>query len=243
MNQYRKDIDKIYQKILKIVGKGKSYTQNYYDLIDEVISFGQYELLQDVLATKFKIDLRTYATIDDFKKTSFKKLSSYTESKSNQNLESLYVSKSVYTLGTQFFDVITSQYLGDIKQYNTSTISQALEIYTFFPQYMKDGIPSFINSPLKTVNYKTDNIVYYGEKLYQCSQNYTWNKDNKITPTFSNYWYEVYPGTQSLQNIENVSLSIYDKYSYSIDILRNYYYISYSNNNYLVSNYIDEYFE
>lgn len=243
MNQYRKEIEKLHERIIKVVSKGESYIQNYYDLIDEVIDNGKSEILQDVMATKFKIDTRTFGTIETLKKNSFKKVSGFTESKANQNLQSLYLTKGVYTIGTQFFDISTFQYLGDIKQYNTSTVSQILDVYTFYPELLRVATPKFISSPLTTLEYKKDFIVYYGDKLYLCVENYTWNKDNRITPTFSNYWTEIYPGTQSTHTINDQTISVIDRYSMSIDILRNYYYINYSNNNYIENNYIDEYFE
>jgi hypothetical protein len=242
MNQYRKDIEKLYQRIIKIVSKGESYLQSYYDLIDEYVDYGKTNILQDVMATKFKIDTTTYASIDIFKKTTFKKLASFTESKSNISLEQLFKNKNVYSLGTQFFDLTTSQYLGDIKQYDTSTISKAMDVYTFYPQFMRSAIPTFVESPSFTISYKQGNVVYFQNKLWLCVENYTWNKLNRITPTYSEYWTQIYPGTQSIHTVTTPT-SLEEKYSKSIDILRNYYYIDYSGNNYIESNYIDEYFE
>ena len=228
---------------MKVVSRGESYIQNYYDLIDEVIENGKSGVLEDVMSAKFKIDTRKYDTIDNLKKKTFKIISGFTESKSNLSLQSLFISKGVFTLGSQFFDSSTSQYLGDIKQFNTFTISQALDVYTFYPENLRVAIPKFISSPLTTLEYKVDFIVYYGEKLYLCVKNYTWNKDNRITPTFSNYWCEIYSGTMSLHTVTDQNITLIDRYSTSIDILRNYYYINYSNNNYIENNYIDEYFE
>jgi hypothetical protein len=243
VNQYRKDIEKLYERIIKIVSKGESYLQNYYDLIDEVIEYGKSGMLQDVMYTKFKIDTRTYKSIDDLKKTTFKKISNFTESQANKNLQSLFLSKGVYTLGTQFFDLTSTKYLGDIKQYNTSTTSDILDVITFYPEYLRVAIPKFISSPLMTLVYKKDSIVYYGDKLFQCVKEYTWSKENRITPTFSNYWVGVYPGTASFHTVDNQNISLIDRYSTSIDILREYYFIEYSSNNYTEPNYIDEYFE
>ena len=228
---------------MKVVSRGESYIQNYYDLIDEVIENGKSEVLEDVMSTKFKIDARKYDTIDNLKKKTFKIIAGFTESKSNLSLQSLFVNKGVFTLGSQFFDSGTSQYLGDIKQFNTFTISQALDVYTFYPEYLRVAIPKFISSPLTIIDYKKDFIVYYGEKLYLCVENYTWNKFNKITPTFSNYWCEIYPGTMSLHAVTDQNITLIDRYSNSIDILRKYYYIDYANNKYTERNYIDEYFE
>lgn len=243
MNQYRKDIEKLYERIVKIVSKGEGYLQNYYDLIDEVIEYGKSELLQDVMYTKFKIDTRTFGTIDALKKNTFKTIGGFLQSKSNQNLESLFKLKGVFSLGTQFFDLTSSQYIGDIKQYNSQTVSQILDVYTFFPELLRIGVPKYPVNPNNTLNYKKENVVYYNNKLYICVEDYTWNKDNRITPTYSNYWVEVYAGTQSLHTISDQSITLIERYSNSIDILRNYQYIDYSNNKYIERNFIDEYFE
>jgi hypothetical protein len=243
MNQYRKDIEKLYQRIIKVVSRGPSFVQSYYDLIDEVIFYGQSELLQDVMILKFKIDTKTFNNVDSLKKSSFKTVSGFTISKSVSDLESLFKLKGVYALGTQFFDSLSTQYLGDVKQFDTSTISQGLNVYTFYTEYLQSAISQFISNPLTTLIYNKDSIVYYGNKLYQCGDTYTWNKENQITPTFSNYWFEVYSGTMSLTTIQEQTKTLGERYSDSIDILRKYYYIDYSRNLYLESNYIDEYFE
>lgn len=243
MSPYRSEIEKLYNRIVKIVSKGESYLQNYYDMIDELIENRKYGQLEDVLKTKFKIDLRTYQNIDILKKNSFKIISGQLESSTNLNLKSLYTSKGVYTMGTQFFDINTTQYLGDIKQYDTLTLSQCLEVYTFAPELMRNAISKFVPSPNLTLNYKKDSVLYYNTKLYLCSKDYIWSKDNRITPTFSEYWTEIYPGTQSLHYVMNKELTLLERYGVSIDILRNYYYIDYSNNTYTEANYIDEYFE
>lgn len=243
MNQYRKDIEKLYQRIIKIVSKGDGYLQNYIDLIDEMVEYGNSELLQDVMYTKFKIDTRTFANIDALKRNTFKKVASFLQSQSNQNLDTLFKSKGVFSMGTQFFDSMSSQYLGDIKQYNSQTVSQILDVYTFFPDLLKNGIPNYPTNPNNTLDYKKENVVYYNNQLFICVQNYTWSKNNRITPTFSNYWVQVYPGTQSYHTIADQSISIIERYSNSIDILRSYQFLDYSNNKYIERNYIDEYFE
>lgn len=225
MDQYRKDIEKLYQRIIKVVSRGPFFIQSYYDLIDEVISYGQSELLQDVMILKFKIDTKTFDSIDSLKKSSFKTISGFTVSKSVLDLENLFKSKGVYALGTQFFDSTSTQYLGDIKQFDTSTISQALNVYTFYTEYIRSAISEFISDPLTTLVYNQDSIVYYGNKLYQCSDTYTWDRGNQITPTFSAYWFEVQPGTMSLTTIQDQTKSLSERYSDSIDILRQYNYI------------------
>lgn len=243
MSPYRKQIEKLYNRIYKIVSSGPSYLQNYYDLIDECIDNGQSELLQDTMYNKFKIDTTIFSDIDSLKKNTFKKIAFQTQNKTNVSLKDLYNSKGVYTVGTHFFDLMTSQYLGDIKSSQSSNNVDALEVYTFYPPFMRSSIPPFNTSPRIVLEYKVDQIYYYNDRLYKCSKGYIWNKENQITPTYSNYWAEIVSGSQSLHIIDSPNLNLTERYSRSIDLLRNYTYTDYSSNKYIVSNYIDEYFE
>lgn len=239
----REEVDKMYKKISKIVNRGPSFAQTYYDFVEDVIKNKQSEILKDTLYTKYKIDTDRYVTIDVLKKDSFKKILSYNVSKETQDFSVFLQSKGVFTLGTQFFDTGTSQYLGEIQQFDTSTISAALEIFTFYPDKMKSAIPNFIDNPTITFNYKKDTIVYYQTKLYKCYESYIWSRQNLITPTFSSNWYEIFPGTMSNHKIIDQSISLFERYSQSIDILRSYDYLDYSGNIYVQQNYIDEYFD
>jgi hypothetical protein len=243
MDQYRKDLDKIYNRVMKIVSRGQSQLQTYYDFVDEIINNGQSVLLQDVYYTKFKIDTTKFDTIDSLKKNTFKQLASNTESSTNLSLENLLNLKSVTRLGTQFFDLLTKQYLGDIKMRNIDNITDALEVYTFIPKDMKQAIPTFLDSPKNTLKYQKEMIVYYGEKLFKCTKDYTWDRTNQITPLSQDYWCEIYPGTQSLTYVLDPNKNVVERFSEGIDILRKYYYIDYSNNKYVEPNFIDEYFE
>ena len=93
MSPYRKEVEKLYTRIITLVSKGQGYLQNYFDLIDEVIEYGKSELLQDVMSTKFKIDTRQFASIDMLKKNTFKRIAQFTESNSNKNLQKLFIHK------------------------------------------------------------------------------------------------------------------------------------------------------
>jgi len=222
MNQYRKDIKKLYDRIVKIVSRGETFMRNYFDLIDEVIFYNQSILLEDVMYTKFGIDTKIYATTEDLKKDTFKKVASKLQTSSNIQLKKLFDSKNVYVLGSQFFDTTSNKYLGDIKVFDTATISNGLNVTTFYPEYLRSAIPGFITETQTVINYGQDTIVYYGNDLYRCIESYTWNKNNQFTPTFSTYWAQIYPGTVSSIDILDTNINLLERYSKGIDILRQY---------------------
>jgi hypothetical protein len=223
MTPYRKDVEKFYNRIVKIVSKGESYLLRYFDIIDEIIGYGKSNVLQDVLL-KFKIDTTTYNTLEDLKKNTFKKIAFYLQSTPNKNLDNLLINKNVYRLGTHFYDSSTHKYIGDIEETSTSTISNVLDIYTFIPSKLQIAIPQFLTSSQITLTYVTNSVIYYGINLYECDTQYTWSYTNRITPTYSSYWHQILPGTQSYTQILGPTLSVVEKYTNAIDLLRTYTY-------------------
>lgn len=244
MNQYRKDIKKLYDRIVKIVSRGETFMRNYFDLIDEVIFYNQSILLEDVMYTKFGIDTKVYGTLEDLKRDTFKKVAFELQTSPNIQLKKLFDSKNVYVLGSQFFDSETNKYLGDIKVFDTATISSALNVTTFYPEYLRSAIPDFITQTQTQIEYTENVIVYYGSYLYRCKQAYIWNKSNQITPTYSSYWNQIYPGTVSSIDILDTEINLLEKYSDGIDTLRNYNFIENNTINVFVDiDYVEDYFE
>lgn len=223
MTPYRREIEKLYNRIVKVVSKGESYIYRYYDLIDEVISYNKSNILQDVLL-RFKIDTTKFNTIDDLKKNTFKRISFFIQSTTNKNLDSLLQKKKVYRLGINFYDSLTQKYLGDISETDTSTISNVLDVFTFVPDRLTNAIPQFLTSSQITLTYKTFSVVYYGPNLYECDTQYTWSYTNQITPTYSNYWHQILPGTTSYTQILGPTSTIVEKYTLAIDYLRTFTY-------------------
>ena len=223
MTPYRKEVEKLYNRIIKIVSKGESYIRRYYDLIDEVINYGKSNQLQDALL-KFKIDTTKFNSIDDLKKNTFKKIAFFINSTINKSLNTLLLNKNVYRLGTHYYDSTTLKYIGDIEETDTATISNVLDIYTFLPSKLAIVIPQFLTSSQVTLTYVTNSVVYYGVDLYECDTQYTWSYTNRITPTYSSYWHQILPGTQSYTQILGPTLSVVEKYTNAIDLLRTYTY-------------------
>lgn len=243
MNRYKVDIEKLYNRITKIVVKGEAYQQRYFDLIDEVISNGQSTLLQDVYIKKFGIDLTKFSTIDGFKKKTFSRVAITLKSKENQNLQTLFDTQNVFPTGNHFFDSLSGRYLGDIKQFDTIQSNKILEVTTFYPSEMKSAIPNFVSRLNSIIPYNLDFVVYYDQSLYKCIQSYTWSRYEQITPTFSNYWTEVAPGTQSYTEISDQTISLIDKYTQAINIIKTSTYNPTTQNFFVELDYVEDYFE
>ncbi len=242
MSPYRKQVEKLYNRIIKVVGKGESYIRRYYDIIDEVIEYGKSDILQDALL-KFKIDTTTFNTIDDLKKNTFKKIAFYINSTISKQLESLFLSKNVYRVGNHFYDTSTSKYLGDIEQSEDDNSETILNVYVYIPKFLTGAIPQFPLSTQNSIYYATQSLIYYGNNIYECSNDYTWSNSNQITPTYSAYWDQIIVGTPSLQQITSSTSSLVEKYSTSIDILKTYTFIYTYTNDFIAGDYVEDYME
>lgn len=219
MTPYRKEVDKLYNRIIKVVSKGESYLLRYFDIIDEVISYGKSNVLQDALL-RCGIDTTTFKNIDDLKKNTFKKISSTLQNPTNVSLESIFKSKNVYRTGNHFYDSTTYKYLGDIE---VDENPNNLIVSTFLPSRLTSAIPEFPQSSKISITYKTQSVVYFENSLYECDQQYTYFYNNRITPTFSSYWHEILPGSQSYTHL-TASSDLLDKYSSAIELLRTFTY-------------------
>lgn len=113
---YRKEYNKVYKKINSIAQKGIDGKFEYYIYINDLVDSGQYSLLEDVMSTKYKIDIRLYKSTDDMKHKTFDRIREKTFSSFQSQLKQLFDSNDVYPIGFQFYSVTTNFYLGDIKE-------------------------------------------------------------------------------------------------------------------------------
>ena len=90
----------MYKKINKIVSRGPSFAQTYYDFIEDVIKNKQFDILKDVTYVKYKIDIDGFASTDIFKKESFKKILSFNVSKG------FFLSSFILIYNYKFFNLV-----------------------------------------------------------------------------------------------------------------------------------------
>ena len=233
---YKKDLNKIYRKIDTISKKGKDGVFDFYTYIDQLIANSQYIQLEDVMRIYYDINIKKYQSIDDFKKLSYTFIREKTSSSFQKKLKDLLEQKNVYQIGFNFYDSVNNHYLGDIKEsdsseswiaYRDPNLKQIedeikvirLEVAIGISQSMSDTIPIFANDN-NEVEFGVNDLIRYDGLIYECISAYTYSMINRVTPTYSSYWTNVYSPTYSLTIIDDSNLKLIDKYSMAIDIVK-----------------------
>jgi len=221
---YRKECIKIYKKINSISQKGLDGSFDYYVYIDELIDNGQYAMLEDVMTTKYNIDIRNFKSIYDLKHKTFDKIRISTTSLFQDNLKKIFDNKNVYSIGFHFYDKTNNHYLGDIKELEQPTVIN-LEVSVGLEQSVLDGIPPFEVDRTDVITIEKDSLVRYIGNIYECTDTYTYTQANPITPTYSNYWMQIYSPTYSYTLIDDDNTKLIDKYNQAIDIVKSFIYL------------------
>jgi hypothetical protein len=234
MTPYRKEYNKLYNKIYKLAQKGSDYIFEYFSLIDETISNGLYRVLEDVMITKFRIPIKNFFSIQEFKEFSFEEIRKFTNLNSAEAIQKTLKGKNVYLVGYHLFDQISNHYLGDLREIETietlgytnknlMNVTVDIKAEVGLNSSLVSAIPQFENNPILTIQYHIGNHLAYVNNIYECIQSYTWSSTNKITPTFSAYWQQIQAPSYSV-SIFTSSNSLVGKYSTAIDYLRTFTY-------------------
>ena len=231
---YRQEIEKIYKKIDSLAKEGNISIQDYYKYIDSLIESKKYDTLIDVLWLKYKIDLREFPSIEDFKKNSFDRIKFYTQSNNQKYFNDLLKQKSVYTQARHYYNNDTKKYLGDIIEvdpnfsYNTTrsnilpwqTPVIDLDVIIGASDSLFSAIPKFGDISGERFFYATPSQVIYQGLVYECINSFTWSKSDFITPTFSEYFTQSKVPSYRVIKISDKSKNLLEKYSLAIDILK-----------------------
>jgi hypothetical protein len=239
MATYREEIDKIYKRIDSLLSKGDDYYIDYIKYIDSLVESGQYGIMGDVFYFKYGIDFSVYRNLQDLKSDTFKKIKIKSTNNFQKNFQKILDQKNVYAIGTHFFDKTTNKYLGDIFEYDTTKLSPNLSMDTdlyarlyesknYFvlakisdEESLKEAIPPFNSDLSFGIKYNQGVLVRYENSYYECLSSYTWSINNKITPTFSTYWDEVTPVSQTQSLFTNPKDKLLEKYGKAIDFINN----------------------
>jgi hypothetical protein len=230
---YRKVLNKIYTKIDNISRKGPDYIYEYYEYIDLVIKQGNSSALEDVMISKFGIDMRVYPSIEDFRKDSFPKVRFQSINRFQKKLKSLLDQNNIYCIGFHYFDSNNNVYIGDIKEVDDQTIFKAyedkelrdeiktinLEVTKGMSSSIMEATPPFNLSVNDVIRFTEDSVLSYQNNYYSCIQSYTWSSLNQITPTYSAYWATYSFGTYSYTLIGDDTIQLLYKYQLAIDWL------------------------
>lgn len=233
---YRQEIEKIYKKVDSLAQRGEDAYLDFREYIDDLIGYGQYSIFDDVMFTKYNLDVKKYKSVEDLKKGIFKDIRFQTTSKYLKNLQKLYKSKGVFNTGLHFYNSTNGKYLGDIREISQSTsnvntfqdprLSQRLnatpylEVIVGLSSSIYDAIPEYdLNNTNGVINYVTYSQVSYNKGVYECINSYEWRYGNPITPTYSNYWTFSTFASYSVTGITGSGTTLLDKYSIALDIL------------------------
>jgi hypothetical protein len=238
---YRREINKIYKKLNSIAQKGQDGSFEFYVYIDDLVDGGQYQLLEDTMMTKYGVDIRLFKSTYDMKHKTYEIIRKKTVSVFQQQLKDLFNFRNVYQVGFHFYDSTNNHYLGDIREieekadwiaYKDPKLAEKqdqirvinLEVTTGLEQSILDGIPPFVDNRTQTIYYESESLVRYEDNIYECILGYTYSNVNPITPTYSNYWMQIYSPNYSMTLIDNDEVKLIDKYSQAIDIVKSYIY-------------------
>ena len=233
---YRQEIEKIYKKVDSLAQRGEDAYLDFREYIDDLIGYGQYSIFDDVMFTKYNLDVKKYRSVEDLKKSIFKDIRFQTTSKYLKNLQKLYKSKSVYNTGIHFYNSTNGKYLGDIRELDQSVYSENyfqdprlnqrlgkspyLDVIIGLSSSIYDAIPEYNLSYIDgVINYVTYSQVSYNKSVYECINSYDWRYGNPITPTYSNYWTFSTFASYSVTGITGSGTTLLDKYSIALDIL------------------------
>lgn len=254
MTSYRREYNKIYTKIKKLAQKGSDQIFDYYELIDEIIAKKQYIILQDVMLTKFEIQMMNFFSIVEFKDFSFKEIRKSINDVSSESIQIVLNQKLVYLVGFHLYDSINNHYMGDIYESQTSTRSEytnprlqnltvQLQAERGIPSSLNSAIPQFENNPIVTRSHSLNDLLSYQGNIYQCQVAYTYDYTNRITPTFSAYWSQMVVPTYSVALFTASNTTVVQKYADAVEFLRGFTYSNLSSNSFVAEDYVDDYAE
>jgi hypothetical protein len=230
---YRKEYNKVFKRINKIAQKGSEYIIEYKELIDELVLTGQYRILEDVLITKYAIDISKYPNVEKVKNETFDDIRRVTNFTPQIFLKELTEQKGVYSVGYHYYNNTNNQYLGDILEVELNpnfSEKKLIEIFIDLESIVGlsssiiSAIPTFEDDIRTTIKFDIDAQVLYTSGIYHCIQSYTYSSTNRITPTFSAYWDQVSAPSYSLTSFTGSSTTLLEKYSLAIDNLKTYNY-------------------
>jgi len=100
---FKKDIDKVYQKIDKIAKVGRDNFQEYYNYVDDVINRSQYGVFTQVLYIKYNFDYTKYLSVTQIKQKSWSQILTRTNSVFQDGKYSLLKNNGLYQIGNVLY--------------------------------------------------------------------------------------------------------------------------------------------
>lgn len=133
MSAKRKQLAKIYNRIMQIVTSCVDTYITYYKYIDDLLGNNQYLLLQDVFSICFKCDITKFNSITILKRETYEIAKTYTNTYYQINLKGFYDANNVYQIGHKIYST-DNEFLGEfIESYRMEEIQHNGVTYSYYP--------------------------------------------------------------------------------------------------------------
>jgi hypothetical protein len=139
MATYSQKVKAVVGKIYTLCSKGTDYYQGYYNYIDEMLSNGEYTIVEDAIYDEWKIDITLYISVDDMKNKTFDAIRMYTASQTQIQLKALMDNNGLYQTSFNIFVSNTNEFLG--------TIQEMMHNTTNFPFYKDPDLTQIQDDP------------------------------------------------------------------------------------------------
>lgn len=113
---HKKELDKIYKKLDLISKKGRDGIFDYHEFVDDLVNSGRRYLLEDVMISKYNIDINKFISIDVMKQYTFNDIRFITKSTFQEQFKKLMINNNLYQVGHHIYDTNTNYLYGDIKE-------------------------------------------------------------------------------------------------------------------------------
>ena len=134
MSPYRKQLAKIYNRIMQIVTSCVDNYIEYYNYIDDLLDNNQYPALKDVFSICFKTNITKYNSIKLLKRETYKIAKTFTNTYFQINLKGFYDANNVYQIGQKIYDSSTGDYMGQfIESYRLEEVYVNGMTYSYSP--------------------------------------------------------------------------------------------------------------
>jgi len=137
---YRKKLEKIFNKIDSLAGKGKDNINEYYKYIDELILKGDYGAFQEVLYLFYEIDIVEAPDVQFVKKNTWDEIMFQTKSTFLKKLSRLYNQRGVYQ---QSYDIY-SEDLNNVQISISDKLSSTYSVTGITPSVSLERIDEII---------------------------------------------------------------------------------------------------
>lgn len=211
---YRKKLEKIFNKIDSLAGKGKDNINEYYKYIDELILKGDYGAFQEVLYLFYDIDIVEAPDVQFVKNNTWDEIMFQTKSTFLKKLSRLYKQRGVYQ---QSYDIY-SEDLNNVQISISDKLSSTYSVTGITPSVSLERIDEIIYLSITDSDIKNIDI-YRSEWDNGLPLNIETLQSISVTQSYYKTEIPTSHGRQYLIKTNQVSPS-FVAYNYKVDIVK-----------------------